>query len=129
MDLPKSLKVNKFPVRLDYRLNCKASNVIYLAVCVHCEPIQFYFGQTSTAVHTRMDGHRSSFNDIEKFENSALSNHVFHEHLDRWDDKLANFRLGIVKEVSPRLLDRTEDFYIYSTKAETQSLNRIKVRR
>jgi len=76
-----------------------------------------------------MNGHRKCFNDILKFEGSALSDHVFHKHLEHFDDKLNNFKLGIVKEVSPRLLDRTEDFYVYSTRAETQSLNRIKVRR
>ena len=43
--------------------------------------------------------------------------------------KLNNFHMGIVKEVPARLLDRVEDFFIYSTRAVTESLNRIKVSR
>ena len=43
--------------------------------------------------------------------------------------KLNNFHMGIVKEVPARLLDRVEDFFIYSTRAVTESLNRIEVSR
>ena len=44
-------------------------------------------------------------------------------------DKLNNFHMGIVKEAPARLLDRVEDLFIYSTRAVTESLNRIKVSR
>ena len=49
--------------------------------------------------------------------------------IERFGDKLNNFHMGIVKEVPARLLDRVEDFFIYSTRAVTESLNRIKVSR
>ena len=65
-----------------------------------------------------------------KFENSALSNHILLDHdIERFGDKLNNFHMGIVKEVPARLLDRVEDFFIYSTRAVAESLNRIKVSR
>ena len=80
----------------------------------------------------RNNGHRGCFDDPTKFENSALSNHILLDHdIERFGDKLNNFHMGIVKQVPARLLDRVEDFfiYIYSTRAVTESLNRIKVSR
>ena len=37
------------------------------------------------------------------------------------------FSFGIIKKVSPYRLDRLEDFYIWSTDADTIGLNRYKV--
>ena len=41
--------------------------------------------------------------------------------------ELNNFDFGIVKSVRPVQLDRVEDFYIYSTRADFVGLNRDKV--
>ena len=113
LNLPKNLKVNDFPIKLDFTLNCKVTNCIYLAICKHCtNPNEFYFGQTSNALNERMSGHRSCFKS-EKFENSALSYHVYTKHLEHFDKNLENFNLGIVKEVPPRLLDRSENPFVY----------------
>ena len=128
--LPHKISVNGTTVNLDFTLNCKSECCVYLAVCKHCDPIQFYFGQTSCPFHMRNNGHRGCFDDPTKFENSALSNHILLDHdIERFGDKLNNFHMGIVKEVPARLLDRVEDFFIYSTRAVTESLNRIKVSR
>ena len=128
--LPHKISVNGTTVNLDFTLNCKSECCVYLAVCKHCDPIQFYFGQTSCPFHMRNNGHRGCFDDPTKFENSALSHHILLDHdIERFGDKLNNFHMGIVKEVPARLLDRVEDFFIYSTRAVTESLNRIKVSR
>ena len=127
LNLPKNLKVNGFSIKLDFSLNCKVTNCIYLAICKHCEnPNEFYVGQTCTALNERMSGHRSSFK-TGKQENSALAIHTFNKHLDHFDKNLRNFNVGIIKEVPPKMLDRVEDYFIYYTKAESQSLNRNKV--
>jgi len=128
--LPKKVTVNGLNVKVDYSLDCKTESCIYLAICKHCDPIKFYFGQTSTPFHLRMNGHRGCFNDPTKFEDSALSNHVLLKHdIELFGDKLHNFDIGIVKEVPARLLDRVEDYFIYSTRAVTESLNRVRVTR
>ena len=89
-------------VKLDFTSDCKSSNCIYLAVCRHCPTREFYFGQTTNALHLRFNGHRSCFKTGNlKFNDSALSYHVYTSLL--------------------------EDYFIYSTKADTISLNRYKV--
>ena len=81
-------------------------------------------------MHKRANGHRACFTTAnEKYKNSALSYHVFEEHNDKFDDKLMNYRLGIIKSVIPMDLDRVEDFYIYNTKADLLSINRYKALR
>ena len=75
-----------------------------------------------------MNGHRGDFkveNSI--FEKSALSMHVFNEHIDDFDKKLTNYDLGIIKSVKPSQLDRVEDFYIFKTRADITGLNRYNV--
>ena len=51
---------------------------------------------------------------------------MFEEHKDKFDDKLTNYRLGIIKSAIPMNLDRVEDFFIYNTKADLISINRYK---
>ena len=53
--------------------------------------------------------------------------HIYDEHPDQFGNKLSNFDMGIVKCVKPTRLNRTEDYYIYLTNADTISLNRYKV--
>ena len=115
-------------VKLDFTLNCKSSNCIYLAVCRHCSDREFYFGQTTTALHIRFNGHRSCFKTENlKFNDSALSYHVYTAHLENFGEKLFNYKIGIVKSCNASLLNRLEDKFIFSTKADTISLNRYKV--
>ena len=50
--------------------------------------------------------------------------HIYEKHLDVFQDKLNNYSFGVVKHVNANQLDRTEDFYIYKTQADTKGLNR-----
>jgi hypothetical protein len=129
MTLEECVNINNVNIKLDFSLNCKTDNCIYLTVCKHCNSvIEFYFGQTVTAAHLRFNGHRNCFK-IEncKYELSALSHHIFYKHLDHFPEKLKNFKFGIVRNSGPKTLNRLEDYYIYTTKADTISLNRYKV--
>ena len=111
-----------------FTLNCKSSNCVYLAVCRQCPNREFYFGQTTNALHLRFNGHRSCFKTENlKFNDSALSYHVYASHLENFGEKLLNYRIGIIKTCSANLLNRLEDYFIFSTKADTISLNRYKV--
>ena len=80
--------VNGEILRLDYRLNCKSSGIIYIAQCTLCSnsPQKLkedtYFGQTVSPMHVRMNGHRSKFriDSSLTYEKSALSMHCFLAH-------------------------------------------------
>ena len=112
----KIVPVNNLNIRLDFSLNCKNANVIYIGICKHCNmPLQPYFGQTTNATHIRMSGHRGCFkldDDSEnpKFQKSAFSIHIHDEHILEFGNKLMNFNIGIIKQVKPIALDRAEDF-------------------
>ena len=97
-----------------------------LAICIHC--FDFYFRQTVNALMSRCNGHRDKFK-VGKEDQSALSHHIFEKHLDNFGQKLENFKFGVVKQVDLRQLDRVEDYYIYSTNADKQGLNRYLVAR
>ena len=112
---------------LDMSLNCKSKNVLYLAKCQCCADFKNgYFGQTVTEARCRMNGHRSTFSlEEEKYKKSALSYHCQLEHPDQFD--LCNFRLGLVKKVPPKNIDREEDILIHKYKTHIWGLNRIEV--
>ena len=75
-----------------------------------------------------MNGHRSSFKTENcAFEKSALSMHIYSDHVSDFTDKLFNYDLGIIKQVKPCMLDRTEDFFVWKTRADTIGINRHKV--
>ena len=75
---------------------------LFSSLQMHCPTREFYFGQTTNALHLRFNGHRSCFKTENlKFNDSALSYHVYTSLL--------------------------EDYFIDSTKADTISLNRNKV--
>ena len=125
----KFVNINDLKIKFDFNLDCKSTNCIYLAICRHCtDRTEFYIGQTTTAVHTRFNGHRSCFKvDNLKFNDSALSHHIYNKHVEHFPDKLRNFDIGIIRMCSADLLNRLEDYFIYSTKADIISLNRYKV--
>ena len=62
-----------------------------------------------------------------KFEKSALSMHIFNDHITNFDVKLKNYELGIIKQVKPCMLDRSEDYFIFKTQSDLHGLNRYKV--
>ena len=127
MKVPPRLSIKGFDFNIDYRLNCKTDNVIYVAVCKHCSAENnFYFGQTTTQANIRMNGHRQKFN-VNLYDKSALSYHIYAEHLEFFGEKLNNYDIGIVRSVRPLDLDRVEDFYIHNTRADVVSINRYKV--
>ena len=123
----KSVVINDFPVKLDYRLNCNSESVIYLYICKHCpDNKEFYFGQTSNCLRERANGHRACFAET-KYKLSAMSFHTWEAHRELFHLKLDNFRAGIVKSTSAHMLDRSEDFFVDKTQADIVGLNRYKV--
>ena len=125
--------VNGQRVYLDFKLSCRDSHVIYLAQCTVCNVTvrvfkeDSYFGQTVTALNTRFNGHRSCFvisSDL-LYEKSALSMHCFLQHKGKFDLNL--FKLGLVKKVTPILLDREESVCISKYQTDIWGLNRIAV--
>ena len=120
LGIPRSIIVNNLKIKLDYTLNCKSENIIYIAICRHCENLSsFYFGQTVTPAHIRFNSHRGCFKFGNfKYKESALSFHCYDVHLGHFENKLKNYKLGIVKQISPRNLNRLENYYIYNTEAE-----------
>ena len=135
---------NDLKIKLDFSLNCKSDNAIYIGRCKYhpaskskhtliCkDEIQCYFGQTFNECHQRFNGHRICFPcfklDNNDYEKSGFSMHIFNDHISNFSEKLHNFDLGIIRQVKPSMLDRTEDFYVWSTRADIVGLNRHKVR-
>ena len=126
MCLEKEIRIEGKLIKLDFRHDCSSESVVYLATCNHC--LDFYFGQTVNTLMSRCNGHRDKFK-FGKEDQSALSHHIFEKHLENFDHKLDNFKFGVVRQVDPRQLDRVEDFYIFSTNADIQGLNRYLVAR
>ncbi len=124
MNLEKQVKINGKDIKLDFRYDCASESVVYLATCIHCD--DFYFGQTVNTLMSRCNGHRDKFKLVNE-DKSALSHHIYENHLEKFDLKLENFNFGVVKKVCPRQLDRVEDYYIYCTDADTKGLNRYLV--
>ena len=126
----RTLSINGKNIKLDPNLNCKSSNVIYLAQCRICSAGEgtrkedSYIGQTLQPVHRRMNGHRNKFN-VEDHRKSALSSHCFDKHPDSFS--LNNFILGVVKRVKAADLDRAENRLIDVYRTKLFGLNRISV--
>ena len=142
LTLPRQVSYNNLNIKLDFSLDCKSDNVIYIGRCKYhpalksnhsliCkDEIQCYFGQTFNEGHHRFNGHRKCFKlENNEFEKSALSMHILNDHISSFSEKLHNFDFGIIKQVKPSMLDRTEDFYIWKTRADLVGLNRHKVRK
>ena len=90
----------------------------------------FYFGQTVNTLMFRNNGHRDKFAlDLSKYDKSALSQHTYEKHPGVFPNKLFSYSFGVVKHVNAANLDRVEDFYVYSTQADTKGLNRYKVKK
>ena len=114
------LCINGTSITPSQYLNCKSKNVIYLWVCNFCGAKECYFGRTTQECRSRTSGHRSCFNDAEKWDKSALSMHAKEVH------QMDNFKISVVKQVSPQQLRRTEFKYIDKYKTNSLGLNRCK---
>ena len=110
-----NLSINGQNIRIPKTLNCKSKNVIYMWVC---------FGRTTQECHDRTSGHRGCFNE-DKWDKSALSMHARDMHQNQFT--LDNFRISVVKKVSPQRLRREEFKSIEKYKTLTMGLNRYKV--
>ena len=108
------------------QLNCKSSNVIYLAQCTICDPVQdngdsnCYAGQTIQPLHKRVNGHRSRFDvneNLQIWEKSALSKHAYESHQD-------NFGIRNFKRMA---LNRLEAKTINELRLGVLGLNRMKI--
>ena len=100
---------------------CKTYNVIYLVQCTVCD--KAYVGRTINPLHVRLDGHRSKFYEVVEGKpvnitsddyslGIHLLDHGLHEHTDF--DK--HYRVGIVENCSPKLLEVKENKYIHLLK-------------
>ena len=117
--------VNGQQCKLDMKLKCSDTNLIYVAQCKHCKP-GFYFGQTWCTLSERMNKHRANFK-IGQYSKSALSEHIYSKHSDKMSDKLDNFSIGIVLQCNRDDLNMYEDIYIEKYNARIIGLNRCKV--
>lgn len=130
MTLDKTVYVNGTKVKLDFRHDCSKKGIVYLGICKNCnDPLHngdFYFGQSVNSLMTRNNGHRGSYK-LSAYDKSAFSMHTYDKHIECFDKKLDNYEFGVVKHVASCRLSRAEDFYIYSTDADTKGLNRYKV--
>ena len=113
-------------MKLDFRCDCLTECAIYIYVCNICvDNDSFYIGQTHNSCRSRANGHRACFTK-KKYQKSALSHHIYKDHPQHIKEKLSNYRMGVIKSVSPANLDRAEDYYVEHFDAKL-SLNRYKV--
>ena len=119
-----STTVNNTRISIAKTLNCKSRNVIYLWQCQPCEEENSYFGRTIQKVHERTNTHRGCFNDVNKWENSALSMHARSIHGENF--QLSNFKISLIKKCSPQRIRREEFKYIDKFKTRTRGINRYK---
>ena len=62
MNAPKNIRLNNFPLKLDFSLNCQTENCIYVALCKNCKALEsFYIGKTINMARSRFNNHRSCF--------------------------------------------------------------------
>ena len=118
----KRLTVNGKSLTIPRHLNCKSKRVIYLWICKLCnEP---YFGRTVQESHNRASGHKSCFNNEEKWEKSALSMHAKECYQNNFC--LETFGISVIKKVSPQQLRREEFKHIDKYNSASLGLNRYK---
>ena len=82
----------KIMTKCDERHDCGTTNVIYCLSCPICN--MYYVGETSTAIRTRMSGHRSNITGQGK------SDTIFYKHMKHAHNKIVTPEL-ILLEVLP----------------------------
>ena len=125
-----NLFINNKKVNILENVNCKVSNVVYLAVCKLCNQAgledKAYVGQTTQALHKRMNTHRSCFKESDtKRARSALALHSRKVHKDKCG--MIDFLIIVLQQVEPLLLDKREQFFINRFRTNTIGLNRMMV--
>ena len=118
------------------QLNCKSSNVIYLAQCTICDPVKdnedinCYAGQTIQPLHKRVNGHRSCFDVNENLqirEKSALSKYAYESHQDNFD--IRNFKIMAYRQGCTTSLNRLEAKTINALRLGVLGLNIMKIQK
>ena len=117
------VEVNKMKVRIPMNVMCKTDNIIYLWLCKLCADDNAYFGRTTQQCNDRTSGHRGCFDDT-NFEKSALSMHAKDKHPSNMN--LNNFKVSIVKKVSPQNIKREEFRHIEKYRTKCYGINRYK---
>ena len=131
-DVGESFTINNKVIKAPSRgYNCKTRNAIYVAQCQLCigENENGYSGQTTQPTHKRINGHRSCFNidNEEVAEKSALALHAYEKHQDNFS--LNNYKFMIVKNCSPRALNRLESRTIGELRTNVIGLNRMNIQK
>jgi hypothetical protein len=101
--------------------NCKTYNVIYLVQCTLCE--KAYVGRTVNHLHIRLDGHRSKFYEIVDgravdvtSDEYSLGVHLLDHGLKEHSDFNKHYKVCIIENCAPKLLEVKENKYIHALK-------------
>ena len=116
--------VNNIRIPISKRLNCKSQNILYLWQCQLCLEDDSYIGRTIQESHKRTNTHRGCFSINGDWESSALSMHAKEKHGENFS--LSNFRISLIKSVSPQRIRREEFKLIDKYKTRTRGMNRYK---
>ena len=129
--------INRSELAVPNRFNCKTKNCIYMAQCNLCNSLRSedisledtYFGQTSQKFHKRINGHRACFNADDYLRNQPFL-------FTQWKIiptililYYSIYKMAVLKEVSPRCLNREEFKFIEKFQTNSFGLNRCKVER
>ena len=125
-----NLTINHVKVNIIENINCKSSNVVYLAVCKLCHRAgledKAYVGQTTQPLHKRCNCHRSCFKEADNQRaRSALALHSRKVHNDKCS--MNDFMFMILSKTTPLNLDRKEQFFIERFRTNTVGMNRMMV--
>ena len=103
--------------------NCKTKNILYLVTCRQCS--KPYIGRTVQHLANRMSGHRENFykilrnsTDVDcQSDDYSLGLHLANEHAcSNEADFDVNYNVQILKNCSPRTLEKDEHVYIHKYK-------------
>ena len=101
--------------------SCRTYNIIYLVRCSTCD--EAYIGRTVKQLHERIHGHRAKFHDIINgniidinSDEYCLGVHLLEHGLTEHDDFNKTFKICIIENCSPKLLEYKENKYIHLIK-------------
>ena len=101
--------------------SCRTYNIIYLVRCSACD--KAYIGHTVKQLHERKHGHRAKFHDIINgniidinSDEYCLDVHLLEHGLTEHDDFNKRFKICIIENCSPKLLEYKENKYIHLLK-------------
>ena len=73
-----------------------------------------------------MHGHRQKFN-VNLYDKSALSYHIYAEHFEFFGEKLNNYAIGNCEICQTNGSRQSGGLYVHNTRADVVSINRYKV--